>query len=120
MAIGTTFEQLRIDYPVTIRVWPTRTRTWWPRVRRFGWAPWASRLWALVSDWRDAAGARERSCRALHSVAGRRQMRRCGAIPTARWLDVLAQTICARVLARSAYSQSARDRQICSLHGLPV
>jgi PPOX class probable F420-dependent enzyme len=28
MAIGTTIEQLRIDYPVTIRVWPTRTRTW--------------------------------------------------------------------------------------------
>jgi PPOX class probable F420-dependent enzyme len=27
-AIGTTFEQLRIDYPVTIRVRPTRTRTW--------------------------------------------------------------------------------------------
>jgi PPOX class probable F420-dependent enzyme len=27
-AIGTTFEQLRIDYPVTIRVYPTRTRTW--------------------------------------------------------------------------------------------
>jgi PPOX class probable F420-dependent enzyme len=27
-AIGTTFEQLRIDYPVTIRISPTRTRTW--------------------------------------------------------------------------------------------
>jgi PPOX class probable F420-dependent enzyme len=27
-AIGTTFEQLRIDYPVTVRIRPTRTRTW--------------------------------------------------------------------------------------------
>ncbi len=27
-AIGFTFEQLRIDYPVAIRVSPTRTRTW--------------------------------------------------------------------------------------------
>jgi hypothetical protein len=37
--------------------------------------------------------------------------RRSGSIPTARRPD-LAQMICARVLARSAYSQSARDRQI--------
>ena len=28
MAIGTTFEQLRTDYPVTIRTSPTRARTW--------------------------------------------------------------------------------------------
>ena len=28
VAIGTTFEQLRTDYPVTIRISPTRTRTW--------------------------------------------------------------------------------------------
>jgi len=28
IAIGFTFEQLRIDYPVTIRISPTRTRTW--------------------------------------------------------------------------------------------
>jgi PPOX class probable F420-dependent enzyme len=27
-ALGTTFEQLRTDYPVTIRISPTRTRTW--------------------------------------------------------------------------------------------
>jgi hypothetical protein len=27
-AIGPTFEQLRIDYPVTIRIRPTRARTW--------------------------------------------------------------------------------------------
>jgi hypothetical protein len=40
------------------------------------------------------------------------QMRRSVLSPTARRLDVLAQVICARVLARSAYSQSARDRQI--------
>jgi hypothetical protein len=30
--------------------------------------------------------------------------------PTARRPDVLVQMICARVLARSAYSQRARDR----------
>src|SRR5918995_3693974 len=40
----------------------------------------------------------------------RNKMRRYGAIPTARRPDVLAQMICARVLARSAYSQGARDR----------
>jgi hypothetical protein len=38
------------------------------------------------------------------------QMRRSGAITTARRLDVLAQMICAHVRARSAYSESARDR----------
>ena len=27
-ALGTSFEQLRIDYPVTIRILPSRTRTW--------------------------------------------------------------------------------------------
>jgi PPOX class probable F420-dependent enzyme len=27
-ALGTTFEQLRMDYPVTIGIRPTRTRTW--------------------------------------------------------------------------------------------
>ena len=26
--LGTSFEQLRIDYPVTIRILPSRTRTW--------------------------------------------------------------------------------------------
>ena len=41
----------------------------------------------------------------------RRQMRRYGGLPAARRPDVLAQMICARVLARSAYSQGARDRQ---------
>jgi hypothetical protein len=40
------------------------------------------------------------------------QMRRSGAITTARRLDVLAQMICAHVRARSAYSESARDREI--------
>ena len=28
ITIGFTFEQLRTDYPVTIRILPTRTRTW--------------------------------------------------------------------------------------------
>jgi hypothetical protein len=42
------------------------------------------------------------------------QRRRYGAIPTARLPDVLAPMICARVLARSAHSQSARDRQTCA------
>jgi hypothetical protein len=44
--------------------------------------------------------------------------RRSGAIPAARRPDVLVQMICARVLGRSAYSQSARIeasiRQICA------
>jgi hypothetical protein len=42
----------------------------------------------------------------LHTGARRADM----AIPTARRPDVLAQTICAHLLARSAYSQGARDR----------
>jgi len=46
------------------------------------------------------------------SVDRRRSADRCSA--TARPPDVLVQMICARVLARSACSQSARDRQICA------
>jgi len=42
----------------------------------------------------------------------RRRTRRSGALTTARRLDVLAQMICAHVLARSAYSQGARDRSL--------
>jgi hypothetical protein len=45
------------------------------------------------------------------SVAGRRQMRRSVLGPTARRPHVLMQMICARVLARSANSHSARDRR---------
>ena len=48
---------------------------------------------------------------ASHAVDGRRQIRRSGAVPTALSPDVLAQKIFARVLARSAYSQGARDRR---------
>jgi hypothetical protein len=47
----------------------------------------------------------ERSFGAPRPGRHRRQMRRYGAMPTARRPDVLAQMICARVLARSAYSQ---------------
>jgi hypothetical protein len=47
-------------------------------------------------------GPRGRSVRL--GPAGRRQMRRSGAIPTTRRPDVLAPMICAHVLARSAYS----------------
>jgi hypothetical protein len=50
---------------------------------------------------------------ASRTVAQPRQTRRSVLSPAARRLDVLVQVICARVLARSAYSQSARDRQLC-------
>jgi hypothetical protein len=70
------------------------------------------RVRAHQPDRPGARTARDRSFGAPRSVAGRRHRRRSGAIPTARRLDVLGQMICARVLARSAYSQSARDRQI--------
>ena len=62
-----------------------------------------------VVDW-PAATAQDRSGR-VGRVANLRQMRRYCAIPTARGPDVLAPMICAHVLARSAYSQSARDRR---------
>jgi hypothetical protein len=52
-----------------------------------------------------------------HWAGGGRQMRRSGASTAARRLDVLAQMICAHVLARSAYPQSARDRRICAVAG---
>jgi hypothetical protein len=42
-------------------------------------------------------------------------MRRSGAITTARRVDVLEQMICAHLLTRFAWSESARDRQICAL-----
>jgi hypothetical protein len=45
-------------------------------------------------------------------------MRRSGAITAARRLDVLPQMICAHILAHSAYSKSARDRQICASEAL--
>jgi hypothetical protein len=48
--------------------------------------------------------------------AGRRQMRRSVLGPMARRPHVLVQMICARVLARSAYSHRARDRQLCMCH----
>jgi hypothetical protein len=48
----------------------------------------------------------------------RRHKRRSGALTATRRLDVLAQTICARALARSAYSPTARDRQICMCRGV--
>jgi hypothetical protein len=57
------------------------------------------------------ARAPSRRSGASPSATALRQMRRSTAITATRRLDVLAQMICAHVLARSAYSESARDRQ---------
>src|ERR687897_873938 len=46
-------------------------------------------------------------------------MRGSGATTPGDGLDVLAPMICAHVLARSAYSGSARDRQLCAGRILP-
>jgi len=67
-----------------------------------------------------ASGPATASARVVHrsgrSVRSRRRaderIRRSGAITTVRRLDVLAQMICAHLLARSACPESARDRQI--------
>jgi hypothetical protein len=52
------------------------------------------------------------------SVADRRQMRRSGAITTARLLDVRAQMICAHLLASSACPERARSAFVSGVNGL--
>jgi hypothetical protein len=68
-------------------------------------------FWAHVLGQRARrARAPSRRSGASPSATALRQMRRSTAFTATRRLDVLAQMICAHVLARSAYSESARDR----------